>query len=77
MEFKVITPKGVIYNKKIDRITFPGALGEFTVLHNHAPILTTLQKGIIHVVINGEKETLEVEKGIIEVKQNKIRAILE
>ncbi len=76
MKFKVITPKGVIYNKEVDSATFPGMLGEFTVLRNHAPLLTTLKKGTIQVVADGQTETIEVETGIAEVKQNNIRVIL-
>lgn len=76
MKFKVITPKGVICDKTIDSVTFPGTLGEFTVLRNHAPLLTTLRKGNIHIVSGEDTESIEVENGIAEVKQNNIRVIL-
>lgn len=76
MKFKVITPQGVLYDKQIDRATFPGTLGEFTVLRNHAPILTTLRKGTIYIVTGEQTETIEVETGIAEVKQNNIRVLL-
>ncbi|MDL2265173.1 ATP synthase F1 subunit epsilon [Parabacteroides sp. OttesenSCG-928-G07] len=76
MTFKVITPQGVLYDKQIDSATFPGTLGDFTVLRNHAPLLTTLRKGAIRIVTGGQTETIEVETGIAEIKQNNIRVIL-
>lgn len=76
MKFKVITPQGILLDKQIDRVTLPGVLGELTVLHDHAPLLTTLRRGTIHIMSGGQTETIEVETGIAEVKQNNIRVIL-
>lgn len=77
MEFKVITSHGVVCDKEVSSITLPGTLGDLTILHNHASILTTLRKGTISIMTNEQKETLEVERGIAEVKHNKVRVILE
>lgn len=79
MEFTVITPKGILYHVLVDKASFPGSGGTFTVMRNHAPILSTLKKGKIIYNLKGEAEEkeLDVEDGIVEVKQNKIRIFTE
>ncbi|MDH6304755.1 F-type H+-transporting ATPase subunit epsilon [Parabacteroides sp. PF5-5] len=76
MKFKIITSQGVICDKEVSSATLPGTLGEFTVLQNHAPILTSLRKGTIYIVTGEQTETIEVETGVAEVKQNNIQVIL-
>ena len=46
--------------------TFPGAAGVLTVLANHEPLVTTLNKGTIVVRSPGETKEFPVEKGVLE-----------
>ena len=51
----------------------PGSSGSFEVLKNHAPIISTLDSGTIKIITDrDQKETIEINSGIIEVKTNKI-----
>lgn len=74
MELTIITPRGILCNMNIDKASFPGAQGAFTVMPNHAPIMSTLRRGKIRYNAKGQKEEqeIEVEDGIVEIKQNKI-----
>lgn len=59
---------------QVDKATLPGSLGSFMVLKNHAPLLSTLCKGKIRYTVQGnaEEKEIEVQDGIVEVRQNKI-----
>jgi len=74
MELTIITPRGILCNLLIDKATFPGSQGVFTVMPNHAPLLSTLTRGKIQYNAKGEadEKELDVENGIVEIKQNKI-----
>jgi len=44
-------------------------LGEITVLDNHIPLITRIEKGRVRIVEkDGKEDTLEAEGGFIEVK---------
>jgi F-type H+-transporting ATPase subunit epsilon len=79
MHLEILTPVKQLYSGEIDLIQVPGSKGSFEVLKNHAPIISTLEKGKIKIIITDNKETvfIEITGGIIEVKSNKIIVLAE
>ena len=41
MNLEIITPEKELYKGEVDSITLPGTDGEFGILKNHAPIIST------------------------------------
>lgn len=74
---EIFTPDGVIFNGKVDSVTLPGTKGEFTVMLNHAPIISSLTKGKIKYKIKEDVFTIESKGGIVEVKNNIVIVCLE
>jgi len=78
MLLEIITPDKRIYSGEVKLVQLPGTVGSFEVLNNHAPIISTLEKGKIKVVEdNGQILYFEVEGGIVENKDNKIVVLVE
>ena len=78
MYLEIITPKKKIYKGEIKSIRLPGSKGSFMILKSHAPIVSTLEKGEIRVVDEGNKvHTWKVKSGIIENKADKIIVLLD
>ena len=78
MFLEIITPEKKVYSGKIKLIQVPGSKGSFAVLKNHAPIISALEKGKIRIITPEDEETLiEVDGGLIEVKNNKIIVLAE
>jgi F-type H+-transporting ATPase subunit epsilon len=80
MNLDIITPDELVYSGKIQLIKVPGASGSFEVLKNHAPIISTLDKGTIKVVEANEEKTehfFNIDKGLIEVNHNNVIVLLE
>lgn len=73
MKIEIITPDRKVYEGDIKSIRVPGKKGSFQVLKDHAPIISTLEKGPI-IIVDQENNELkyEIAEGVIEVKQNKI-----
>lgn len=70
---EIITPAKVLFSGNIKSITVPGTAGSFQVLVNHAPILSTIETGVIKVGHPDGKTTFYATGGgTIEVKDNKI-----
>ena len=78
MFLEIITPDKKIYAGEVKLVKLPGSIGSFEILKNHAPIISTLDKGKIKVVQeNGQILFFEVDGGIVENKDNKIIVLVE
>jgi len=78
MYLEIITPESKIFQGEVKRVKLPGSVSSFEILRNHAPIVSTLEKGIIRVIDeHNKKHTFRVNGGIIENKDNKIIVLLE
>ena len=58
-------------------MTLPGTLGSFTVLPDHAPIISSLENGEITFSADGEMKSIEIKGGFVEVKDNLISICVE
>lgn len=74
---ELINPTKIIYKGEVDTIWLPGIVSPFQVLPNHAPLLSVLDKGTIKIKINGQFKNFDIEGGIVEVKNNKLRILID
>ena len=73
MNIEIITPEKKLYQGNVKLVKVPGTKGSFEILHNHAPIISTLEKGTIKVVSDTDETVyIDVEGGIVEVMRNNI-----
>ena len=72
MHLEIITPDKVLYSGEVTGIKVPGSGGSFEVLNNHAPIISSLDKGEVRVKDAQGNHKFEISGGIIEVMDNKV-----
>lgn len=60
MYLEVVSPEAILFSSEVDSIAVPGAIGEFQMLNNHAPIVSTLTKGTVKIHIHTQ-EHLELD----------------
>jgi len=73
MKIEILTPDSKIYEGEIESVRVPGKKGSFQVLKDHAPIISTLEKGMVRIIDDDGKEIIyEIDGGVIEVKANQI-----
>ena len=73
MFVEIITPSKSAFKGMVQSITLPGTLGNFQVLFNHAPLMSTLEIGKIKIKDVSDKEIIySTGGGTVEVKDNKI-----
>jgi F-type H+-transporting ATPase subunit epsilon len=78
MKIEIITPDRKVYEGEIKSVRVPGKKGSFQVLKDHAPIISTLEKGSVIIIDQDNKQTVfEIDGGVIEVKTNKIILLAE
>lgn len=49
LKLQIITPEYVIFDGEVDSVVVPGKKGSFQMLQNHAPIVSTLEKGKVAI----------------------------
>ena len=70
LKLRIIAPDKLVFEGEVESVTLPGTIGSFTVLNNHAPIISSLEKGkIIYKDANGRTE-VAVRSGFAEVRDN-------
>ena len=77
MKLEILTPESVFYSGDTDSVTLPGTLGSFQILNNHAPIISSLTKGILSFSVNGEIRQMEVTDGLVEMHNNKVTVCID
>jgi F-type H+-transporting ATPase subunit epsilon len=77
MKLEIISPEKIYFNGEVSLVTLPGKLGKFTVLEQHAPIVSMLDKGVIIYRTNGIDNQLAIDAGFVEVNKNKIVVCVE
>ena len=73
MYLEIISPDKKIFSGEVNLVQLPGTMGSFGIMHNHAPLISTLVKGKVKI-IDPEKKTqfFEINGGVVEVQKNKI-----
>ena len=64
-------------NEDVDIVNAPGFGGDFGVLANHAPFLSTIKIGALTYENGKERKSLMVSGGFCEVSNNKITFLVE
>ena len=78
MILDIITPEKKMFNGEVTSVKLPGTNGEFEILNNHAPIVSTLCAGKIRVIdIDKNTEKFDIKGGVIEMQNNKIIVLAE
>ncbi|MBQ8098335.1 MAG: ATP synthase F1 subunit epsilon [Bacteroidaceae bacterium] len=76
MKLTIVSPERVLYRGEAQSVTVPGARGQFEVLDNHAPIISTLQAGTLSYKAE-TTEVIEIQGGFIDVANNEVSVCVE
>lgn len=70
MTLKIISAEDILFKGEVISVTLPGAMGSFTVLRNHASLISTLVAGNIRYVEDQHEEILAINGGLVDVDNN-------
>lgn len=70
IQLVVLTPEKTVLDVKVSKVTLPASKGQFMVLYNHAPVITSLEDGLIIYESGGVLAKLSILGGFAEVNEN-------
>ncbi len=77
MNLTILSPEKEIFSGAVKSVKVPGTVGYFQMLDNHAPIVSSLQKGEVSIVkTNGEKLNFSVDGGFVEMLNNEVALLV-
>ncbi len=65
---EIVSQDRLVFEGEADIVQVPGSLGEMGILPGHAPLLSTLELGVIRVKNGEDEEVFTVTGGFIEVQ---------
>lgn len=77
IRLEVVTPRGAVLSEDVDIVTAPGYGGEFGVLANHAPFLSTIKIGVLTYKKGNDSSQIMISGGFCKVSDNKITFLVE
>ncbi|MDE6559187.1 MAG: ATP synthase F1 subunit epsilon [Muribaculaceae bacterium] len=73
MTLELISSHEILFKGEAESVTLPGSLGSFTVLKNHAPLISVLQAGQVRYrTPEGKEESVAIKGGLVDVDNNVI-----
>ncbi|RJQ44737.1 MAG: F0F1 ATP synthase subunit epsilon [Nitrospiraceae bacterium] len=72
LKLEIVTPYGTVFSEEVDEVIASGSEGEFGVLPNHIPFLTTLKIGMLIYKKGSETGYFFVNWGYAEVGPDKV-----
>ena len=73
LKLKIVSPERVEFTGEVESVKVPGAMGNFEILKDHAPIISTLQKGIVEY----DGQQLPILGGFVAVQKNEVSVCVE
>ncbi|SOB78603.1 ATP synthase F1 subcomplex epsilon subunit [Sphingomonas guangdongensis] len=69
LHFELVTPERLVRSEDVYMVVVPGTEGDFGVLENHAPLMSTIRDGelAIYRTQGSTPETIRIEGGFAEV----------
>ena len=77
LKLKIVSPEKIQFDGEVESVLVPGTLGQFEILQNHAPIISSLNKGVVTYETAQRKKDLEVIGGFVSVNQNQVNLCVE
>lgn len=77
MRVTVISPEAAVFDGDAESVVAPAFDGQIGILDNHAPLMTTLGRGVLTIRTAGTERRFDVHGGFLQVVKNRVRILAE
>ena len=77
LKLKIVTPERIEFTGEVKSALVPGTKGSFEILNDHAPIISSLQQGVVEYTTESGKQQLAITGGFVEVQKNEVSLCVE
>jgi F-type H+-transporting ATPase subunit epsilon len=77
LQLRIVSPEKIEFDGTVESVLVPGTLGQFEILTNHAPIISSLGVGQVAYTASDGQHTIDIAGGFVEVQKNKVSLCVE
>lgn len=77
IKLEVVTPERKLLSEEVEMVVAPGTEGLLGILVNHAPLVTSLEIGVLKYVKEGREYVVAISGGFLEFKDNRATVLAE
>lgn len=78
MKVKITKPDSTLYDGEASLVQLPGTGGLFEILENHAPIISSLQRGVLRLVdAKNREQSFDIRGGVVKGQQNDLLILVQ
>lgn len=77
LQLRIVSPEKIEFDGAVESVIVPGTMGQFEILTDHAPIISTLQPGTVDYTTSDGRISLEIQGGFVEVQKNVVSLCVE
>ncbi|MEK7498159.1 MAG: hypothetical protein AAB656_04560 [Patescibacteria group bacterium] len=70
------TSDGIVLQEEVKTLSAKNRIGKLDVLQNHANFISLIDQTLILETLKGDRKEIEVNNGILKVRENKIEVFL-
>lgn len=76
VQVDIVSAEEEIFSGEVEFVGLPGESGELGILPRHAPLMTRIKAGAVHLKLaGGGEEFIHVQGGILEVQPNRVTVL--
>ncbi len=77
LELEVVSPAKLLLSENVTAVTVPGREGNFTVMGDHAPVMSVITPGTLRVLNDGSERRIFVNGGFADVTPEGLTVLAE
>lgn len=77
MKLTIVSPEKTIFSGIVSSVLLPGTKGNFEVLEDHAPLISSLEEGTIRVNSEDKEIYFDIKSGFVELALNVVTVCVE
>ncbi|MCD8297085.1 MAG: ATP synthase F1 subunit epsilon [Prevotella sp.] len=78
LKLRIVSPEKIEFVGEVESVLVPGTLGSFEILNDHAPIISSLQTGIVEYSTKSDsKRQMNITGGFVAVHKNEVNLCVE
>ncbi|MCR5588168.1 MAG: hypothetical protein K6F72_00985 [Bacteroidales bacterium] len=78
MKVTITKPDSTLFDGEAKLVQLSGTSGKFEILENHAPIISSLGKGVVRLVLaDNSEQTFDIRGGVVKGQQNDLMILVQ
>lgn len=78
LQLKIVSAEKILFDGKVVVVKLPGTEGDFSILPQHAALISSLKNGeIVYEVEKGVSQKIAIQSGFAEVNHNVVTVCIE